>query len=194
MKSVMLSLVGLSAVIGLGAARPESYAGVLLLVWLFGSLSGVPMALLLQGMFPRFLRRTSENLERCPWSSLVVGALGVLILMLASHVFLQARGVGKGLAGVVVVLLWIVATFGSAAVFRSVGSRLYLSMNNPRADQAFPSTLLGGVVLCLAALLPLPGGLALLIALAMGLGAGLITLLNKSPKPPVVNPTPPKLT
>lgn len=172
----------------------ERYVGLMLLGWLIGTLGGVPMALVLQAVFPQFLRRTSECLERGPWSSLMVGVLGVLILWLASHVAGQAHGLGKFLGSLASIGLAVVAVFGSAAAYRLLGSRMYFSMNSPRADQAFPSTLLGGVVLGMAVLLPVLGWLVFAVVLTMGLGAGLIVLLAKKPKPPVVSPTPPKLS
>ncbi len=170
----------------------EKYFGLVLLGWLIGTLGGFPMDLVLQALFPRFLRRTQECLERGPWSSLLVGVLGVVITLLAWHVAQRSYGLGKTLGGLAEMGLILVAVFGTAAVYRLLGCRMYFSMNSPRADQAFPSTLLGGVVLSLAVLLPVLGLCVYGIALAMGLGAGLIALLSKSPKPPVVNPAPPK--
>jgi len=171
----------------------EKYVGLMLFGWLLGTLGGVPMALVLQAVFPRFLRRASECLERGPWSSLVVGALGLVIALLASHVARQPYGLGKALGTVASFGLSAVTVFGAAAAYRLLGSRMYFSMNSPRADQAFPSTLLGGVVLSLAVLSVL-GALVYVVVLAMGLGAGLIALLSKQPKPPVVSPVPPKLS
>ena len=172
----------------------EKYVGLVLFGWLIATLGGVPMALVLQAVFPRFLRRASECLERGPWSSLVVGALGLVIALLASHVAQQAYGLGKVLGIIASFGLSAVTVFGAAAAYRLLGSRMYFSMNSPRADQAFPSTLLGGVVLSLAVLLPVLGTLVFVVVLAMGLGAGLIALLSKPPKPPVVSPVPPKLS
>ena len=194
MKPVALSVMGLGVAFGLGAFGMERYAGLLLFGWLLGSVGGVPMALVLQAVFPRFLRRTAESLERGPGSSLVVGVLGLLIVCLAWHVSQQASGIGKLLAGGVDVWLGIMMVLGVAAVYRLLGSRMYFSMNSPRADHAFPSTLLGGVVLSLAVLLPVLGALLVAVVLAMGLGAGLIALLGKQPKPPAVSPVPPRLS
>ncbi|MCX6909830.1 MAG: hypothetical protein NTY01_17560 [Verrucomicrobia bacterium] len=194
MKPVTLSLMGLGVVVGLGAFGMERYVGLMLLGWLIGTLGGVPMALVLQAVFPRFLRRTSECLERGPWSSLMVGVLGVLIAWLASHVAGQAHGLGKFLGSIAGIGLAAVTVFGAAAAYRLLGSRMYLSMNSSRSDHAFPSTLLGGVVLSMAVLLPFLGALVFVLALTMGLGAGLIALLGKQPKPPVVSPVPPKLS
>lgn len=171
----------------------EKNIGLFLFGWLIGTLGGVPLALVLQTVFPRFLRRTSESLERGPWSSLFVGVLGVLILWLASHVAGGGHGLGQRMGALATIGLGVVAVLGAAAVYQLLGSRMYFSMNSPRADQAFPSTLLGGVVLSMAVLSVL-GALVYAVALAMGLGAGLIALLAKQPKPPVVNPTPPKLS
>ena len=61
---------------GPGVFGMDRYIGLMLIGWLISTLGGVPMALVLQAVFPRFLRRTSECLERGPWSSLVVGVLG----------------------------------------------------------------------------------------------------------------------
>ncbi|MBI5685690.1 MAG: hypothetical protein HZC54_11475 [Verrucomicrobia bacterium] len=194
MKPVALALMGLGAAVGLGAFGMERYVGLLLVGWLIGTLGGVPMALVLQAVFPRFLRRASESMERGPWSSLVVGVLGVLILWLATHVAGQAHGLGKFLGGVASIGLAVVTVFGAAAAYRLLGSRMYFSMNSPRADHAFPSTLLGGVVLSMVVLLPFLGAAVFAVVLTMGLGAGLIALLGRQPKPPVVSPTPPKLS
>jgi hypothetical protein len=194
MKPVMLMLAGLGAVVGMGAFGADRYLGLLLLGWLIGALGGVPMALVLQTVFPRFLRRTSECLERGPWSSLVVGVLGVLILWLASHMAGGGHGLGRFLGSIVSIGLMVVTVLGAAAVYRLLGSRMYFSMNSPRADHAFPSTLLGGVVLSLAVLLPFLGWLVYVVAVTMGFGAGLIALLGKKPKAAEVSPVPPKLS
>ena len=172
----------------------EKYVGLFFFGWLISALGGVPMALVLQAVFPRFLRRASESLERGPGSSLVVGVLGAVIMLLAWHVAQRAYGLGRTLGAVTEIGLGMMTVFGAAAVYRLLGSRMYFSMNNPRADQAFPSTLLGGVVLSLAVLLPVLGMLVYVVVLAMGLGAGLIALLSKQPKPPVITPAPPKLS
>jgi hypothetical protein len=157
--------------------------GYTLLFWLIGLVGLVPMTLLLQSLFPRFLRRTSDNMERGPWSSLLVGVLGVLIALLAANVTGSAHGLGKGIGGLVLIALSVMGVFGMAAAFRSLGGRMYFSMNSPRADLAFPSTLLGGAVLWLSGLVPGLGQAVLSVACAMGLGAGLIALMGKKEKP-----------
>ncbi len=184
--------MGLGAVVGFGALGLDRNTGLFLLVWLFVTLGGVPMALVLQAVFPRFLRRASENLERGPWSSLFVGVLGVLILLLALHVAQQSHGLGRFLASVTTIGLGVMTVLGATAAYRLLGSRMYFSMNSPRADHAFPSTLLGGVVLSMSVLLPLVGALVFVVAVAMGLGAVLIALLAKRPRPAAVSPVPPK--
>lgn len=194
MKPVILTVMGLAAAVGIGAFGADRYIGMLLIGWLVGILGGVPMALVLQTVFPRFLQRASESLERGPWSSLVVGALGLLILWLASHLAGGGHGLGKFLGSIASIGLAVMMVFGAAATYRLLGSRMYFSMNSPRADQAFPSTLLGGVVLSMAVLLPFLGALVFVVVVTMGLGAALIALLGKKPNPPVVNPTPPKLS
>jgi hypothetical protein len=178
---------------GQGGFNLEAHFGVFMFGWLLITLGGVPLALVLQAVFPRYLRRTSECLERGPWSSLLVGGLGVVILLLAWLVGQRSYGFGKTLGVLAEIGLGTVAVLGAAAVYRTLGSRMYFGMNSPRADQAFPSTLLGGGVLSLAVLSVL-GALVYWAALAMGLGAGLIALLGRQPKPPVVNPIPPKLS
>lgn len=193
MKPVILTVMGLAAAVGIGAFGADRYIGMLLIGWLVGILGGVPMALVLQTVFPRFLQRASESLERGSWSSLVVGALGLLILWLASHLAGGGHGLGKFLGSIASIGLAVMMVFGAAATYRLLGSRMYFSMNSPRADQAFPSTLLGGVVLSMAVLLPFLGALVFVVVVTMGLGAALIALLGKQPKPPVVSPTPPKL-
>lgn len=193
MKPVILTVMGLAAAVGIGAFGADRYIGMLLIGWLVGILGGVPMALVLQTVFPRFLQRASESLERGSWSSLVVGALGLLILWLASHLAGGGHGLGKFLGSIASIGLAVMMVFGAAATYRLLGSRMYFSMNSPRADQAFSSTLLGGVVLSMAVLLPFLGALVFVVVVTMGLGAALIALLGKQPKPPVVSPTPPKL-
>lgn len=158
--------------------NPTKNLGLYLFCWLVGLLGLIPFSLVLQAVFPRFLRRASGQLERGPWSSLVVGALGVLICFVAAHVAERA-GFGRLLGGTVLIALTVVSALGVAAAFRSLGGRMYFSMNSPRADLAFPSTLLGGVVLWFAGLLPLLGQFAVVVAAVMGFGAGLVALLGK---------------
>jgi hypothetical protein len=124
----------------------------------------------------------------------MVGVLGVLILWLASHLAGGGHGLGKFLGSIASIGLVVVVVLGAAAVYRLLGNRMYFSMNSPRADQAFPATLLGGVVLSMAMLLPVLGWLVFAVALTMGLGAGLIALLGKKSKIAEVSPVPPKLS
>ena len=162
--------------------NPMQHLGAYLFCWLLGLVSIIPFTLVLQAVFPRFLRRSSTQLERGPWSSLVVGALGVLICLVATHVAGRA-GFGRVLGGAVLIVMTIMYATGVAAAFRSLGGRMYFSMNSPRADLAFPSTLLGGGVLWLAALLPGLGQVALIVAAVMGFGASLVALLGKKEPP-----------
>lgn len=163
--------------------NPTRHLGIYLFCWLIGLVGLVPLTLVLQAVFPRFLRRSSTQLERGPWSSLLVGALGVLICFVAMLVAGRA-GVGGVLGGVVLVGMAVVVAMGVAAAFRSLGGRMYFSMNSPRADLAFPSTLLGGVALWFAGLLPVLGQAAVVLAAVMGFGACLVALLGKKDPPP----------
>ena len=163
--------------------------GMLLFGWLVGLLGLIPMTLMMQGLFPRVLRRTSEQLERGRWASLIVGVLAVLIGLLAGHVAAHGKAGGRVIAGFVLILLGFVSVLGFAACFRSLGSRVYFGMNSLRADMAFPSTLLGGLVLWLSALVPVLGWLVVVVASAMGQGAFLIAFFNK-PQAPVAATAP----
>jgi len=163
--------------------NPSRHLGIYMFCWLLGLLSLIPLTLGLQAVFPRFLRRASTQLERAPGSSLLVGVMGVLIGWVALVVAGRA-GIGRALAGAVLGCMVVVAAFGAAAAFRSLGGRMYFSMNSPRADLAFPSTLLGGVVLWFAGLLPALGQTALVLALLMGWGACLVALLGRKETSP----------
>ncbi|MCX7827339.1 MAG: hypothetical protein N2689_17550, partial [Verrucomicrobiae bacterium] len=157
--------------------------GFLLLSWVIGLVGLIPMALVLQTLFPRVLRRASNQLERGRWASLIVGVLAVLIAYLAWHVFAHGRAGGKFIAGIVLLGLCLASVLGLAACFRSLGSRMYFSMNSLRADMAFPSTLLGGLVLWFSGLVPVLGWLVLVGASVMGLGAFLIAFFSKGETP-----------
>ena len=150
--------------------------------WLVGLLSFVPLTLILQTIAPRLSRRASDVLERGPWQSLLVGTLGVGIALLALIVVGKAGGVGKFLGFVVLTALAVAVAFGFASVFRSLGSRMYFSMNSPRADLAFPATLLGGAVLWMTGLLPIVGQIVLIIAGTIGFGGCLIAVLGRREK------------
>jgi hypothetical protein len=172
--------------------------GFMLFAWVVGLVGLIPMALVVQTLFPRVLRRASSQLERGRWSSLIVGALAVLIGMLAAQVVGHGRAGGKFIAGLVLLALCLVSVLGLAACFRSLGSRMYFGMNSLRADMAFPSTLLGGLVLWLSGLVPLLGWLVLAVASTMGQGAFLIAFFSKSDAPattaaPPAGGVPPKI-
>lgn len=156
--------------------------GSLMIAWVVGLVGLIPMTLVLQTLFPRLLRRAADNVERGPWSALIVGVLGILVGFLASHVARQASGAGQVIALAVITLLTIGVVFGLAASFRAMGSRIYFSMNSPRADFGFPTTLLGGVVLWLAAIL---GGVTAVLPGVIGLGACLIAWFGKTASAPV---------
>jgi hypothetical protein len=164
--------------------------GMVLFGWFVGLVGLIPLALVMQTLFPRVLRRTSDKLERARWSSLIVGVLAVLIGLFAVQVAGRGGAGGRFIAWLVLLGLGVVNAMGLAACFRSLGSRMYFSMNSLRADMAFPSTLLGGLVLWLSALVPVVGWLVLVVASAMGQGAFLIAFLSK-PEAPAVVPAPP---
>jgi len=174
--------------------------GIVLFGWVVGLVGLIPLALVMQTLFPRVLRRASSQLERGRWSSLIVGVLAVLIGLLAMQVAGRGGPAGRFIAWLVLLALGLVNALGLAACFRSVGSRMYFSMNSLRADMAFPSTLLGGLVLWLSALVPVLGWLVLAVASTMGQGAFLITFFSKSeapaaaPAPPAAASVPPKIT
>ena len=171
--------------------RNVGVVGSLMIVWVVGLVCLIPMTLVMQALFPRALRRAAENVERGPWSSLIVGVLGLLVGFLAAHVTRQASGAGQVIALAVITLLAIAVVFGFASSFRAMGSRIYFSMNSPRADFGFPTTLLGGLVLWLSVL-------PMILAGPMGLGACLIAWFSKTASapvpPPLASAVPPKIS
>ena len=73
---------------------------IYLVCWLAGMAGLIPLTLALQTLLPRFLRQTSENLERAPWRSLIVGLLAGLTTIVLAGLTQHAGGGGK-LLGVV---------------------------------------------------------------------------------------------
>jgi cytoskeletal protein CcmA (bactofilin family) len=143
----------------------------LALEWLRGLVGLLILGLLLVFFFPGFSRRAGETLVRSPWLSLAVGALVLIGLpILAILFFIVGALIGGWWIGFVVLALCIVLIALSLPV-ASVGVGGALLRITQRPGPAWLALLLGLVVVLLAALVPIAGGIVIFLALLFGIGA-----------------------
>ena len=147
--------------------------------------------LLCRGLWPEAVAAAADRCSKRLWSSFLVGLpITILMVLLTTILFNLLGPVGK-IAGVGVVCLYMLqAHTGVSGLATSIGRRL----SGPLDEQnAWRSTLRGGVVLELAYLLPVVGWFAILPAsIIIGSGAANLGLLSNVKR--ALFPTNPVLT
>ena len=155
------------------------------------------VALVVSALFPRAVTRVGERVRLRFWPSFGWGLLGlllagVLLLVLAITIVGLVVVVPAGIALPAVLLFCFV---GVAALL----GRLILSSSERYRDNVVVAAIVGAVLVSLVSLVPVIGGLAVLVATATGFGAAL-TLVNewrqarRSGPAPANGPLPPRPT
>ncbi len=157
--------------------------GIIIVLFVLG-IGIAALTVLLDVLFPRFIRRARNTAEKMPIRSAIVGAINFIffsIISLAAFAIAQemekdsARdlaGLPRLFGGIVVLFLFAFIAFGIAAIARWIGERSAPEASSPR------QMINGIVTLELAALAPLVGWfLVPTLAILVGYGAVIIALV-----------------
>ncbi len=153
------------------------------------------VALVVSALFPHTLRRVGDRVRLRFWPSLGWGLLGLFLTGILL-VVLTITIVGLIIVVPAVIVLLAMLPFCLAAVAALLG-RLALSSSERYRDNAVVTAVAGAVLVSLAALVPVVGGLAVFVTTAAGFGAALFLAdewrrdQNKSPSPASGEPQPP---
>jgi hypothetical protein len=153
------------------------------------------VALVVSALFPRAVRRVGDRVRLRFWPSLGWGLLGLLIVGVLL-VILTITIVGILVVVPAVIVLPPVLLFCSVSVAALIG-RLVLSSSERYRDNIIAAAVVGAVLISLASLVPVIGGLAVMAATMAGFGATLF-LVNEwrqtrhgAPTPAPAGPQPP---
>ena len=153
------------------------------------------VALVVSALFPRAVRRVGDRVRLRFWPSFGWGLLGLLIVGVLL-VILTITIVGILVVVPAVIVLPPVLLFCSVSVAALLG-RLVLSSSERYRDNIIAAAVVGAVLISLASLVPVIGGLAVLAATMAGFGATLF-LVNEwrrtrhgAPTPAPAGPQPP---
>lgn len=158
----------------IGAAEPGFAERLLwgLLGWVRALLGLFVAGLLLVAIFPGFTARAETALTTRPWASLAAGLLAVVGVPLVAVLVLFAGGlVGGWWLGLVALAILVLAMLGGVLVAGvTVGHWLLAKVGRPSAHAAW-ALLAGLVLLLLVGAVPILGGIVVLAATLLGLGA-----------------------
>jgi hypothetical protein len=153
------------------------------------------VALVVSALFPRAVRRVGDRVRLRFWPSLGWGLLGLLIVGVLL-VVLTITIIGILVVVPAVIVLPPVLLFCSVSVAALLG-RLVLSSSERYRDNIIAAAVVGAVLISLASLVPVIGGLAVMAATMAGFGATLF-LVNEwrqtrhgAPTPAPAGPQPP---
>jgi hypothetical protein len=134
------------------------------------------VALVVSALFPRAVKRVGERVRLGFWPSFGWGLLGLLIVGVLL-VVLAITIVGLILVVPAAIALPAVLLFCLVGVAALLG-RLILSSSERYRDNVVVAAVVGAVLVSLASLVPVIGGLALFVATVAGFG-GALTLVNE---------------
>lgn len=132
------------------------------------------------GLFPKFARRTSEQIANAPVATTLIGAVSLVPLLLIGIGIGKIPNPATKLVGFsIVLLLLLAALFGSAGLALRIGEGL-----KSERDESEPwrRVLRGGIVLALTFVMPFLGTFVLMpFAFLIGFGAFVICLVRRAP-------------
>lgn len=146
--------------------------GFNLMLYLFAVVSLTLIGTILAFLFPRFLRRTNEQLSASIPKTMITGLLGSITALVVC-IGLLVTLVGMPLALVVLVALLVGAILSGPIVAYYVGG---LVLGKAKNTSPVPLALVGGPILITLYHLPFLGMIFLLAAFWLGFGALLLTL------------------
>jgi cytoskeletal protein CcmA (bactofilin family) len=138
------------------------------------------LAAAVAALFPAPVSRIASTLSTAPGASLVAGVL-LWALLPPLGLVLAVSIVGIPLLALLPFALSLLALVGLAGIAVLVGHRLteaFRWTSGPVGD-----AVVGAVILALLPLLPGPGRLAFVLALAWGMGAGVLVVIRRAPAP-----------
>jgi hypothetical protein len=176
---VALVLALIMTLVAAGTPLAEGTAGLVGLVALVVCLTA--LTLVVAAVWPRFVERTRQTLERSAGKAFLVGLVNYVFLGALGLVFLNLGPIA--VVGLLLGGLLLLGTFlGLPAVAALVGARLY-SLREQEANR-WAELVVGGVALDLAMLVPAAGWFILLPAVCLwSLGAATLTLLSRRSAP-----------
>ena len=159
------------------ASQPAPPPAAFALDVLAGTVGLAVLGLVLLVLFPGAARRNVEILRYSPWTSLVVGALVLVVMpLLAAIVFGAGLWVGGWWLGLPLLAAYVVWLFlGYLVSAIALGGEL-LARVRRQAGSPVWSLLLGLLVLAILELIPFVGGLIGLVAVVSGGGALLMAI------------------
>ncbi len=173
-----------------GSAAGRAASGII--GWLRTLVGLSALGLLFVLLLPGFSQSAMVTVRRSPWASLGLGlALLVVTPILATIVFILGLFVGGWWLGLLVLVFYALAVVLGYVLAGLFAGRWTLDrLGQAGANQAW-ALVLGLVLLTLVSLIPLLGGLVILISVMAGLG-GLALALARLQAPPPPTPALPK--
>ena len=145
--------------------------------WSVMTLGLVAAAVLLAVVAPRPLRASARSLETSPGRSLFLG-LGSVPAAVVLSVLLAITGVGL----LLLLLLWpaylALILFGAIVAAYFLGRKVVLATGRYRAGDALAAAV-GAVIVAVAGLIPILGGLVIVVLALLGTGATLSALIAR---------------
>jgi hypothetical protein len=152
---------------GIVTALPvESEWGLRRWIWMLGFLM---IGVVVVGLFPRFTAEAADILPRRPGLAALVG-LGWICLVPLAVVAVAFTVIGLPLAVLTAVVYMVLLFLGDIPVAVWLGRRLLGIREGARRYGVVVDYVVGGLVILIAALVPVIGKLVLMIAAALGVG------------------------
>jgi cytoskeletal protein CcmA (bactofilin family) len=160
---------------GFNSSLLETFSGAI--GWIVMTLGLVAAALILAVAAPGTLRASSRSLEVAPGRSLVLGLGSVPVAVIAS-ILLAITGVGI----LLILLLWpaylALVLFGALVTAYFLGRKVVLATGRYRAGDAL-AAVVGAVLVSVAYLIPILGGLVFAALALLGTGAAVLAFLTR---------------
>ena len=135
--------------------------------------------LLAAGLFPRFVERCAENLERGPIKTILIGAISFVPLVAIGLVISNKspNAAGKILGLAIALFATLAALIGSAGLALRIGQGLQSARD---INEPWRRVLRGGIVLGLSFVLPFLGTFVIMpLAFVSGFGAFLLAIFRR---------------
>ena len=154
-----------------GPVQPVQGPAAIAIDWLRGLVGLLVLGLFIVFFFPAFARRSGEALVRSPLLTLAIGALVLIGLpILAVALFVLGAIVGGWWLGLVALAFYFAAIAVSVPV-AALGLGASIMRITGRPSHVVIALVVGLIVLLLIGLVPILGGIVILIACLLGLGA-----------------------
>lgn len=144
------------------------FAGVTLAAKIIGAISTLIIGLILLKLYPNYLGKVADNINKKPWPSLGIGFIALIATPVAGVILLITL-VGIPLALMLFAIYGIYLYLAKVFVVYWIGEKIF----SEKTKKGW--LLLGGVVVfAVITFIPVIGGLARFLTVLFGLGAGLM--------------------